>query len=306
MSVSSQLSTQRTDDVRLQVLQFFNASPDEFDVVFVANAAAAIKIIGDCFRDFDSRVFWYGYHVGSHTSVIGVRELADMGYQSFRDADVDAWITEIGTTQSRVPKLFAFPAQSNMNGRRLPLRWCEQIRSAANEGGNVFTLLDAASFLSTAPLDLGQATTAPDFTALSFYKIFGFPDLGALIVRRKAAFALQQRKCFGGGTVDMVIASGAEWHAKKETSIHEWLEDGTLPFHSIIALDAAIKTHKRLYGSMSNISAHTGFLAQRVYDRLSALRHFNDTKVCQNYQSGYGNSVVQGPIIDFNLRNSRG
>lgn len=306
MSVSSQLSTRRTEEVRTRVLQFFNASPEEFDVVFVANATAAIKLVADSFRDCDSRGFWYGYHVDSHTSVVGVREVAEMGYQCFQDVYVDAWIAEIGTAQSTAPRLFAFPAQSNMNGRRLPIRWCEQIRSAANEAGNVFTLLDASSFVSTAPLDLGKATGAPDFTALSFYKIFGFPDLGALIVRKSAARVLERRKFFGGGTVDMVIASGAQWHAKKETSIHAHLEDGTLPFHSIIALDAAIDTHKRLYGSMANISAHTGFLAKRVYDRLSAMVHFNDAKVCQIYQKGYENPALQGPIIAFNLRDSRG
>jgi molybdenum cofactor sulfurtransferase len=306
MSVSSRLSTQRTDDVRFRVLQFFNASPEEFDVVFAANTTAAIKLVADSLRDCDSGGFWYGYHVDSHTSVVGVREVAEMGYQCFQDVDVDDWIAEIGRAQSKAPRLFAFPAQSNMNGRRLPIRWCEQIRSAANEAGNVFTLLDAASFVSTAPLDLSNATSAPDFTALSFYKIFGFPDLGALIVRKSVARILERRKFFGGGTVDMVIASGAQWHAKRETSIHAQLEDGTLPFHSIIALDAAIDTHKRLYGSMANISAHTGFLAKRVYDQLSAMAHFNNAKVCHIYQSGYGNPAFQGPIIAFNLRNSRG
>ncbi|KAJ6003578.1 hypothetical protein N7522_006270 [Penicillium canescens] len=241
MLVSSQRSTRRIDYVRFQVLQFFNANPNEFDLVFVANVTAAIKLIGDLFRDADPGRF----------CVIGVRELTDINSQCFDDADVEAWITELSTAQSQVPKLFAFPAQSNMNGRRLPLRWCAQLRSVASQGGDVSTLLDASSFLSTAPLDFGEASTAPntapDFTALSFHKIFGFPDLGALIVRK------------------------SQWHAKKDTSIHEQLNNDTLPFQSIIVLDAAIKMHKRLYGSMSNSSAHTGFLAQRLYDQLTEI-----------------------------------
>jgi molybdenum cofactor sulfurtransferase len=32
--------------------------------------------------------------------------------------------------------------------------------------------------------------------------------------------------------------------------LHDGLEDGTLPFHSILALGIAIDTHLRLYGSM--------------------------------------------------------
>ncbi|KAJ5923469.1 hypothetical protein N7454_008714 [Penicillium verhagenii] len=268
MSLSSQLTTQRADNIRLRVLRFFNADPDEYDLVFVANATAAIKLVADSIRDSDHRGFWYGYHVDAHTSLVG----------------------------------------SNLNGRRLPLRWCEEIRSAAAvNGANVYTLLDAASLLSTAPLDLSSAT--PDFTALSFYKIFGFPDLGALIVRKSAARVFERRKYFGGGTVDMVVAAGAQWHAKKETSLHERLEDGTLPFHNIIALDAAMDTHERLYGSMANISSHTAFLAKRLYDRLSVLSHWNETHVCQIYQPSsatYGCPLTQGPIVAFNLRNSQG
>ncbi|KAJ5095949.1 hypothetical protein NUU61_005305 [Penicillium alfredii] len=310
MSLSSQLSTQRIDDIRLRVLRFFQADPDEFDVVFVANATAGIKLVADLLRDYDNRGFWYGHHIDAHTSLIGVREIADMGHQCFqKDADVETWISELANSQSKAPRLFAFPGQSNMNGRRLPVRWCEQIRSAANEGGgNVFTLLDAASLVSTAPLDLSVSSAAPDFTVVSFYKIFGFPDLGALVVRKDTGSILERRRFFGGGTVDMVLATGAQWHAKKETSIHERLEDGTLPFHNIIALDAALDTHKRLYGSMANISAHTRFLAKRLHDRLSALTHYNDTKVCQIYEanSAFGSPATQGPIVAFNLRNSRG
>jgi molybdenum cofactor sulfurtransferase len=310
ISISSQISTQRIDDIRLRVLRFFNADPDEFDLVFVANATAGIKLVAESLRDSDHRGFWYGYHIDAHTSLIGVRELAEMGYQCFQsDDEMETGISDLAASQSKAPRLIAYPAQSNMNGRRLPIRWCEQIRSAANEsGGNLFTLLDGASLVSTAPLDLGPASSAPDFTALSFYKIFGFPDLGALIVRKGAARAFERRRYFGGGTVDMVLATGPQWHAKKEASIHERLEDGTLPFHSIIALDAALDTHTRLYGSMANISAHTRFLAKRVYDRLSSLTHFNDTPVCQIYQasSTFGNTDTQGPIIAFNLRNSRG
>lgn len=310
VSLSSQLSTQRTDDVRLRVLRFFNADPEEFDLVFVANATAAIKLVADSLRDSDHRGFWYGYHIDAHTSLVGVRELADMGHQCFQsDAEVDDWISELPADQSKAPRLFAFPAQSNMNGRRLPLRWCEEIRSAASGSkGNVYSLLDAASLVSTAPLDLSSVQNAPDFTALSFYKIFGFPDLGALIVRKSAERVFERRRFFGGGTVDMVLATGAQWHAKKESSIHERLEDGTLPFHSIIALDSALETHTRLYGSMANISAHCGFLAKQLCDRLSVLQHWNGTYVCHIYQpsSVYGCPVTQGPILAFNLRNSQG
>lgn len=307
-SSSSQLSTQRVDDIRLKALRFFNADPEEFDLVFVANATAAIKLVADVFRDSSPQGFWYGHFIDAHTSLVGVRELAQRGHRCFATKDeVEQWISELASHQTNFPRLFAYPAQSNMNGRRMPIQWCSKIRDTSSETGNVYTLLDAASFVSTAPLDLSDTSTAPDFTALSFYKIFGFPDLGALIIRKTAAGILEKRKFFGGGTVDMVLAQGTPWHAKKST-IHERLEDGTLPFHNIIALDSAFSTHARLFGSMSNVSSHTRYLAKRLHSRLTAMTHFNGEKVCHLYKSPETDfdNLTQGPIVAFNIRNSSG
>lgn len=309
MSASSQLSTQRVDDIRLRALRFFNADPDEFDLVFVANATAAIKLVVNALQGLDSG-FWYGYHVDAHTSLVGARELASIGNRCFSsDEDVEDWISELSTAQNDTVKLLGFPAQSNMNGRRLPVQWCEKVRTASQRTGNVFTLLDAASLVSTSQLDLSDVSSAPDFTALSFYKIFGFPDLGALIVRKRSAPVLEQRRFFGGGTVDMVLTLEMQWHAKTQSSIHGRLEDGTLPFHNIIALDSAFETHKNLYGSMRNVSSHCQFLAKRLYDLLSSLTHFNGVKLCHFYKhpsSDYSDPSIQGPIVAFNMRNSLG
>ena len=81
------------DDTKVRVLRFFNASPDEFDVVFVANATAAIKLVAEAFRDTDGG-FWYGYHSDAHTSLVGIRELTDRGSRCFRDdSEVADWCT---------------------------------------------------------------------------------------------------------------------------------------------------------------------------------------------------------------------
>ncbi|USP79762.1 hypothetical protein yc1106_07036 [Curvularia clavata] len=304
-SNASQLTTRRIEDVRLRLLQMFNADPQEFDVVFVANATAGIKLVMEAFRDQDEG-FWYGYHRDAHTSLIGVREGATKHRCFASDDDVNAWIdndeNECGSAQ-----LFAYPAQSNMNGRRLPLCWSRRIR--ANKTNAVYTLLDAAALVSTSPLDLGNSDEAPDFTVLSLYKIFGFPDLGALIVRQASASIFDKRRYFGGGTVDMVVCLEEQWHAKKADSLHERLEDGTLPIHSIMALDSAMTIHEELYTSLERISRHTTFLASRLHQGLSSLRHSNGRKVCHVYKdpnSTYGDSLTQGPVVAFNLQNQHG
>ncbi|KAJ5742638.1 uncharacterized protein N7511_011370 [Penicillium nucicola] len=174
-----------------------------------------------------------------------------MGDQCFQDVDVDTWIPALGAEQSGS---------------------CLLIRAATGEHeGNVFSLVDAASFVSTAPLNLKEL--APDFVALSFNKSFEFPDLGALIVRISAPCALEKRKFFDGGTVNVVLVSEAQWHAKMTISIHKRLEDGTLPFHRIIPLDAAFDTDE-----------HLDFLPK----------------------SYYGDLAMQSPIIAFSLKDSQG
>ncbi|KAI4207547.1 MAG: hypothetical protein LQ346_000479 [Caloplaca aetnensis] len=311
-SASSQLSTRRIEDTRLRALRFFNASPDDFDLVFVANATAAIKLVADCLRDSD-RGFWYGYHRDSHTSLVGVRENAAEHRCFADDEEVDRWMHTLpnaGPHPSSDPAgLFGYPAQSNLDGRRLPLSWPNFLRcSSLSRNRRVYSLLDAAALVSTSPLDLSDASQAPDFTVLSFYKIFGFPNLGALIVRKDSAEPLGRRRYFGGGTVEMVTCTHDSWHVRKQNSLHEQLEDGTLPIHSIIALDSAFDVHERLFGSLANISSHTSFLASRLYNSLSSLRHANGHPVCilhKDPRSSYDIPTTQGPVVALNILNSR-
>ena len=311
-SSSSQTSTQRIEDIRLRVLRFFNADPDQYDLVFVANATAAIKLVVDGFRDCEGG-FWYGYHRDSHTSSIGARETARNGHHCFMsDEEVEEWLDSIKDS-SKIGGgdglgLFAYPAQSNMNGRRLPLSWTKRLRSRTKEK-RVYSLLDAAALVSTSPLDLSDASVAPDFTALSFNKIFGFPDLGALIVRKESGQVLQSRKYFGGGTVEMVTCGKENWHIQKTGCLHDQLEDGTLPIHSIIALDNAMTIYGKLFSSMKHVSTHTSSLAATLYNNLCALSHANGRKVCKTYKdasSSYADSSTQGPIIAFNLQDGAG
>jgi molybdenum cofactor sulfurtransferase len=305
-SSSSVASTQQIEDIRLRALQFFNADPADFDLIFVANATAGIKLVAEAFRASPGG-FEYKYHKDAHTSLIGVREEARIA-SCVTDEDISEWFAErCGASRSASCEstvLFAYPAQSNMNGRRLPLSWSASIRSRLP---NMYTLLDAAALVSTAPLDLSDPSSAPDFTVCSFNKIFGFPDLGALIVCRKSADILRQRKYFGGGTVDTVVCLKEQWHAPKMQSLHEICEDGTLPMHSIMALDTAINVHKKLYESMEKVSRHTMFLAQRLYDGLKSLKHENGKDVCQIYAEDEAyTSGHQGSVIAFNLRTSLG
>ena len=327
-SPSSMLSSDVIESTRARALAFFKADPKYFDLIFVANATAAIKLVMDCISNHSRKAAsWYSYHVDSHTSLVGVREAVGKSSRCFKsDKEVDDWthsrrsqmfqegILKDPSNDDRI-SLFAYPAQSNMNGRRLPMMsWSGAIRSSNTSNGEVFTLLDAAAYVATAQLDLSDLDNTPDFIVLSFYKIFGLPDLGALIVRKASSHVLGERHYFGGGTVDMVIngindgAHSEAWHAKK-SSLHEMLEDGTPASHSIVALNLALKTHQRLFGSMENVSKHTCNLISILHEKMSRLSHSNGRLVCKIYEGSphkYGFSKDQGPTIAFNVRSSRG
>jgi molybdenum cofactor sulfurtransferase len=201
-----------------------------------------------------------------------------------------------------------------MTGRRLPLTWPGNLRKSSYASHrDTYSLLDAAALATTYPLNsvFHVPDLAPDFTALSFYKIFGFPDLGGLVVRKASGKILQWRKYFGGGTVSMVTVLGKKpWFASRET-LHGSLEDGTLPLHNIIALGATIDTHKRLYGPnpMATICQHTNFLGKHLCNATSSLYHSTGIPVCQIYKgtsSMYGDSTTQGATTLFSVVHADG
>ena len=319
----SQLSGHMVDSVREKTLAFFKADPEHFDIVFTANATAAIKLVGECFRDLasaspTSNTFWYGYHKDAHTSVVGIREMTKGNHHCFTsDDEVEKWLNNFQTpysapSNSTIPGLFCYPGQSNMTGRRLPMSWTKRLRqSNVPSHQNAYSLLDAAALATTTQLDFSDPEAAPDFTAVSFYKIFGFPDLGALIVRRDSGHILGWRKYFGGGTVNMVTVFHEPSVQRKDAALHDALEDGTLPFHNIIALGCAIDVHVKLYGSMKSISQHTSFLSRRLYLGMINLRHFNGAPLCVIYNDvparcEYGDPVTQGSTVAFNLMKADG
>lgn len=314
-SSSSQYTTSRIEDVRLRLLQFFNADPAEFDLVFVANATAGAKLVLEAFRSLPDG-YSYAYHRACHTSLVGIREEARQS-ACLEDSQVSDWIagnapfaSNHGETDLNI--LFSYSAQSHLDGTRYPLSWSSDLRRSAASSSppqTIYSLLDAASLVATSPLDLSDSEAAPDFTVLSLYKIFGFPDLGALIVRRQAEPIFRFRRYFGGGTVDTVACGKEQWHVPKSQSLHERLEDGTLPFHSLIALDVAIGTHSKLFGSMARISSHTSFLSRRMAQGLASLRHGNGRRVCKLYSRQHEAeqaSLGSGPVVSCNIRNASG
>jgi len=198
---TSLAATKLVESARESVLRFFNADPDEYDVIFTQNASGALKVVGEAypFEPGDQYLLTFD----NHNSVNGIREFAhargaEVTYVpvSLPDMRVDESMLEAAWERARPGgnNLFAYPAQSNFSSVQHPLEWIERARL---KGWDV--LLDAAAFAPSNRLDLSRFK--PDFIPLSFYKIFGYPTgIGALIAHRDNLHKLH-RPWFAGGTI---------------------------------------------------------------------------------------------------------
>ena len=74
---TSSSATEHIARARRAVLRFFNASPDEWTVVFTANASHALKLIGESYPFGPGDRFLLTFD--NHNSVNGIREFARVG-----------------------------------------------------------------------------------------------------------------------------------------------------------------------------------------------------------------------------------
>ncbi|KAL8165839.1 UNVERIFIED_CONTAM: hypothetical protein K2H54_055532 [Gekko kuhli] len=200
-----------------QLLQHFNTTVEDYTAIFTSGCTAALKLVAEAFPWVPESVGEPGsrfcYLTDSHTSVVGMRGItAAMNVSSVpvKPAEMVPRTREVGAEglACQTPLLFCYPAQSNFSGTKYPLAWIEEIKSGKlrpiDVPGKWFVLLDAASFVSTSPLDLSAHPA--DFVPVSFYKMFGFPTgLGALLVKNEIASQLR-KTYFGGGTAAAYLA----------------------------------------------------------------------------------------------------
>ena len=158
-------------------------------------------------------------------------------------------------------------------------------------------LLDAAAFVPTNRLDL--ARWHPDFVALSFYKMFGYPTgVGALIGRR-AALAKLHRPWFAGGTIT-VASVQADRHFLAAGAAA--FEDGTLDYLMIPAVDVGLSFLESV--GLDAIHARTRCLTGWLLDRLTALRHGTGRPVVHVY--GPTTTERRGGAVALNFADREG
>ncbi|PSN40230.1 Molybdenum cofactor sulfurase [Blattella germanica] len=228
------------------------------------------------------------YLKDNHTSVLGMRELAKNSgaeIECLPHAEVfnifnEDYLESKPASCHQGNSLFIYPAQCNFSGVKYPLSWISKVQNGILNGrrkdgkqSKWFCFLDAASFVSTNPLDLSKIQ--PDFVCMSFYKMFGYPTgLGALLVKNTSASVLKR----------------------------DYYGDGTIPFLSIIALRHGFAAMESLAGDMSLVAQHTFSLAQHLFQFLLTLHHADGSPAAVLYcDTDYQDVSTQGNIVNFNM-----
>src|SRR6267154_2770355 len=237
---TSSRATEYVARARRAVLRFFNASPDEWAVIFTANASQALKLIGESYPFGPGDRFLLTFD--NHYSVNGIREFARaagaeatyvpvvLPEMRVDEADLAEALSSSRSTKAGGHNLFAYPAQSNFSGVQHPLEWIAQAQAL---GWDV--LLDAAAFTATSRLDLSKWT--PDFVVQSFYKLFGYPTGVGCLLARKTALAKLRRPWFSGGTITVASVQGDKYYLAEGPSA---FEDGTLDFLALPAIEIGL------------------------------------------------------------------
>ena len=291
---TSAASTELVERARASVLRFFRASPEEYVAIFTPNATGALRLVGEAYPFHPGDRFLLTFD--NHNSVNGIREFARA--RGAATTYVPSVPPDLRVDETLLPRyltdtagdhhnLFAYPAQSNFSGVHHPLEWIEQAQS---HGWDV--LLDAAAYVPTNRLDLNR--WHPDFVALSFYKMFGWPTgIGCLIARRDALAKLE-RPWFSGGTIVAAFVQ-REYYQSAPGAAH--FEDGTVNYLNLPAVEIGLRFLDWI--GIDTIHVRVGALGVGLLDALDSLRHSDGAPAATVY--GPRSWVRRGATIAFNF-----
>ena len=298
-NLTSVAMTRLVEQAREYVLRYFNASPEEYMVIFTPNSTGALKLVGESYPFGPGDNFLLTYD--NHNSVNGIREYArargakvtyiPLSPPALR-VEADRLAQALEMPHPGKNNLFAYPAQSNFTGVQHPLDW---IALAQANGWDV--LLDAASFAPTNRLDL--ARWHPDFVDISFYKIFGYPTgTGCLLVRKEAEKKMR-RPWYAGGTITFSSVVAFDHYL---TPGPAGFEDGTVNYLSLPAVEIGLKWIESI--GIELIHTRVMCLTGWLIERLLALRHSNGSPLIRLY--GPPNTYLRGATVQVNFFDPEG
>ena len=306
------------------VRRLLHGSTDEFGCVFTSGATASLKLVGEAFPWSASSVLVLDG--AAHDSARGVGNLARARGATVVEIDLTrpmeavAAAREAAGDNDGTPHLLLLSAECNFDGARHDVyAWGQRARAGKLGRGQWHVCVDAAKLLSTSTLQLSHAD-APDMVTLSFYKIVGAPTgVGALVIRRSLIPIFSRGKLYtGGGSFAATAAAErsessdkprrSATDAKRAASrlaSPELLEDGTLAFQQICALETSVPNFLAL--GYTEVGMHTAALRRWTVERLTELTLPDGSLAIILYGAGaHASLAATGPIVAFNVLSEGG
>ncbi|KAF8309410.1 PLP-dependent transferase [Clavulina sp. PMI_390] len=268
-SPSSVLSSKYAHAARLAVLNFFDADPSEYEVVFTNNASTALRIVAEAYpysKGADSKLI---LPTDAHNSVNGMREFAlkagaQVTYVPMEAPGKQTFLAPEDGAES----LYVLTGQSNLSGLKGNL---SLLAEAKSRGYN--TLLDAAALAPTTAISLRSLKGSVDAMAISLYKLIGYPTGIGCFVAKKEFLTKLQKPWFSGGSVLVVQAPNM---GRLLLDGHERWEDGTVNFLSLIAIPRGLQI---LHNHLPTLTQRLPLLMHFTLSSLASLKHSNGKPV---------------------------
>ena len=265
-----------TEQIKNEIFSFVGAKKEDYSVIFVASATQALKLVGEIFPwEKDSS---YVYTKFNHNSVLGIRQYVINANATFKAIEWPPSIEDIKSVgvSTNAMNLLAFPLEDNFAGTKPDPKVMYDITHDTEIKKNFAILGDVAAYLPTNPLNLTEIPL--DACCISFYKILGYPNTGALIIRNDFIQKIQRKY-------------------QKQLI----LQDDPVPIELNLAVYHGLRYLRHI--GMNNIQNHVWNLTRKLYEGMNNYFHSNGNKVIEIY--GYhdkNNSEIQGGIISFNIK----
>ena len=274
------------NEIRMEVLKFLDADPNVYECIFVQSATQALKLVGENFPWKPSSKYIFTRY--NHNSVLGIRKYVLNSGASFNAVHSPKDVYNFEYSKNAY-NLLAFPLEENFAGKKFPPSEVQNILQNKTLRENWFIYGDAAAYLPTNPLSL----TKDDYDAIciSFYKIIGFPNTGALVIKKKFLDILK-KQTFLANSVNFTSLSANQFKLNS-------FEDDEPPFNLNLGVKYGLKYLNKI--GMKNIQKHTTYLTERLYKGLSKMSHSNGISAIRIYGNHEQGIDYQGAIVAFNV-----
>ncbi|KAF8307793.1 PLP-dependent transferase, partial [Clavulina sp. PMI_390] len=264
-SPSSMLSSTYVHAARVAVLNFFDADPEDYDVVFTPNASGALRIVGESYPFTKGTSDHLILPLDAHNSVNGLREFAVKAGAKVKYMPIKvAWRQRFYAPSESAGGLFVLTGQSNLSGLKGNLNLLADAKSQGYD-----TLLDAAALAPSTAISLRSLNGSVDALAISLYKLIGYPTGVGCLVARKEFLAKLRKPWFSGGSV-LIVQSPNMGRLLLEG--HERWEDGTVNFLSLIAVPRGLQI---LNNHLPVMAKRLPLLMHFTLSSLASLKHAN-------------------------------